>query len=128
MTHSDAITPSGDKGQNRRARVVVLGEFSAGKSTLINLLTDGNNLRTQVTATQMPPVWMSYGSDEPYRVDLNGKEHPVDPNDPDSISVSETLYIRNQRKHGGKVSSLHGGMSQRPCARAVFWCSRGPTS
>jgi len=94
MTHSDAITPSGDKGQNRRARVVVLGEFSAGKSTLINLLTDGNNLRTQVTATQMPPVWMSYGSDEPYRVDLNGKEHPVDPNDPDSISVSETLYIR----------------------------------
>ena len=46
MTHSDAIDTSGGPEQTRRTRVVILGEFSAGKSTLINLFTEGNNLRT----------------------------------------------------------------------------------
>jgi len=94
MTHSDAIDPSGAPEQARRTRVVILGEFSAGKSTLINLFTEGSSLRTQVTATQMPPVWMSHGTGDPIRVDLAGNEHPVDPSDPDSISVSDTLYVR----------------------------------
>lgn len=94
MTHSDAISASSTTEQARRARVVVLGEFSAGKSTLINLFTEGDSLKTQVTATQMPPVWMSYGAGDPYRVDLAGKEHAVDPSDPESISVSDTLYVR----------------------------------
>jgi len=76
MTLSDATDAAGATEQNRRARVVILGEFSAGKSTLINLFTGGANLRTQVTATQMPPVWISH------------------PTDPDSISVADTLYIR----------------------------------
>ena len=78
----------------RRARVVVLGEFSAGKSTLINLLTGARSLRTQVTATQMPAVWMSYGTADSYRVDLEGNEHPVDPTNPESISVADTAYVR----------------------------------
>ena len=94
MTHSDANDTSGVTEQSRRARVVVLGEFSAGKSTLINLFTGNAKLRTQVTATQMPPVWMSHGESDPYRVALDGSEHPVDPSDPDSISVSDTLYVR----------------------------------
>jgi len=78
----------------RHARVVVLGEFSAGKSTLINLLTGGRELRTQVTATQMPAVWMSYGSYAPYRIDLQGNEHPVDLSDPSTISTTDTAYVR----------------------------------
>ena len=94
MTHSDAIDTTGVSVQGRRPRVVILGEFSAGKSTLINLFTGGANLRTQVTATQMPPVWISHGTGEPTRVDLEGKEHSVDPSNPDSISVSDTLYVR----------------------------------
>lgn len=90
------MTTMNDAKQNekRRARVVVLGEFSAGKSTLINLMTGQQSLRTQVTATQMPAVWMSYGEGAPYRVDLDGKEHPVDPGNPDSISVDDTAYVR----------------------------------
>ena len=82
----------------RRARVVVLGEFSAGKSTFINLLTGGDALRTQVTATQMPAVWLSHGDGAPVRVDLDGGEHPVDPSDPDSISVADTAYVRVFRR------------------------------
>lgn len=78
----------------RRARVAVLGEFSAGKSTFINLVTGGKTLRTQVTATQMPAVWMSYGTDAPYRVGLDGSETPITMEGLSSVSVADTAYIR----------------------------------
>ena len=42
----------------------LMGEFSAGKSTLVNLLLDGSVLPTQVTATQLPVVWLTYGTRE----------------------------------------------------------------
>jgi len=95
MTHSEASEIEAHGDTPRRARVVVLGEFSAGKSTLINLLTGELSLRTQITATQMPPVWMSYGTDAPYRVDLQGNSHPIDAADPESVSVADTAYIRS---------------------------------
>ncbi len=92
------MTNTNDAGTNapanRRARVAVFGEFSAGKSTFINLITGGRMLRTQVTATQMPAVWMSYGADLPYRVGIDGSESPVDLSDLSSISVDDTAYIR----------------------------------
>lgn len=38
-----------------------MGEFSAGKSTLLNLILGQTVLPTQVTATSMPVIWMTYG-------------------------------------------------------------------
>lgn len=38
-----------------------MGEFSAGKSTLLNLLLTNSVLQTRVTATNMPVVWLTYG-------------------------------------------------------------------
>ena len=78
----------------RRPRVAILGEFSAGKSTLINLLTGRRDLRTQVTATQMPAVWLSYGDGEPRYVDMAGEEHPIDPARPELLNPARTAYIR----------------------------------
>ncbi len=95
MTSPEPFETEEKANETRRARVVVLGEFSAGKSTLINLLTGAHSLRTQVTATQMPAVWISYGTGDSYGVDLAGKKHPIDLLNPDSISVSETAYIRS---------------------------------
>ena len=43
----------------------LMGEFSAGKSTLLNLLLDQQTLPTKVTATNLPPVWLTY-SDTPF--------------------------------------------------------------
>ena len=43
----------------KRPRVALMGEFSAGKSTLSNLLIGRAALPVNVTATQLPPVWMS---------------------------------------------------------------------
>ena len=40
----------------RKPVIALMGEFSAGKSTLLNLLVGRNILPTQVTATRMPPV------------------------------------------------------------------------
>ena len=45
----------------RRPRVCLMGEFSAGKSTLSNLLLGAEALPVNVTATQLPPVWISEG-------------------------------------------------------------------
>ena len=51
--------------QNRPC-VALMGEFSAGKSTLSNLLIGTEALPVNVTATQLPPVWLSRGTDAPY--------------------------------------------------------------
>ena len=72
--------------------IALMGEFSAGKSTLSNLLIGEEALRVQVTATQMPPVWISQGSGDPFRVTKDGAEEPVDLNAP--ISLEDTLYVR----------------------------------
>ena len=40
--------------------VALMGEFSAGKSTLLNLLLDGDHMPTKVTATNLPAVWVTH--------------------------------------------------------------------
>ena len=49
---------------SQRPTCALLGEFSAGKSTLLNLLLGRSLLPTRVTATNMPPVWLTHGEEE----------------------------------------------------------------
>ncbi|MEE9389126.1 MAG: dynamin family protein [Paracoccaceae bacterium] len=79
---------------DRKPTIALMGEFSAGKSTLLNLLIGQSILPTQVTATQLPPVWLRHGTDDPYRVDKDGTHHPVDLQDLASVPVKSTRYIR----------------------------------
>lgn len=78
----------------RKPRLAIMGEFSAGKSTLANLLIGVQHLPVQVTATQLPPVWISQGSAPPYRVDLEGKTIPVSLARLEDVPIFETAYIR----------------------------------
>lgn len=78
----------------RRPRIAIMGEFSAGKSTLSNLLIGAPSLPVKVTATQLPPVWISYGDLDSYRVDVDGQEWAFDLSDLDDISVEDTMYLR----------------------------------
>jgi len=71
-----------------------MGEFSAGKSTLTNLLLGEGALPVQVTATQLPPVWIAHGNHAPFQVDMDGVKSPVDLNDPAGISVHDVQYVR----------------------------------
>lgn len=78
----------------RKPRIALMGEFSAGKSTLSNLLIGAAPLPTKVTATQLPPVWISWGDGAPYREDLDGETHPIDIARLSEIDPSETRVIR----------------------------------
>jgi hypothetical protein len=78
----------------RKPRIALMGEFSAGKSTLSNLLLGARPLPEKVTATRLSPVWMSQGVQEPYRVNVDGTEEPVSLTELETIPVEETRVIR----------------------------------
>ncbi|MCX7644027.1 MAG: dynamin family protein, partial [Rhodobacteraceae bacterium] len=62
----------------RRPIVALMGEFSAGKSTLMNFLIEEDLLPTRATATELPPVWLSHGERSAHWVDADGGAHPLD--------------------------------------------------
>jgi hypothetical protein len=55
-----------------------MGEFSSGKSTLTNILLGTATLPTQVTATRLPPVHISYGEPGAFAVTRAGARIAVD--------------------------------------------------
>jgi len=94
MTISETPTLRLGKDEGRKPRIAIMGEFSAGKSTLSNLLIGSSPLPVKVTATQLPPVWISYGDGDAIREDLDGNESPVDLADIDDIPLDQTRCIR----------------------------------
>ncbi|AZV77279.1 hypothetical protein EBB79_04815 [Parasedimentitalea marina] len=85
---SQLATPS------RKPRLALMGEFSAGKSTLTNLLVSRQVLPTRVTATRLPPVWISYGDDAAYVVSTDGTQTPVALEDLGDVQMETTAMIR----------------------------------
>jgi len=83
------MTPTG-----RKPRIALMGEFSAGKSTLSNLLLGARPLPEKVTATRLSPVWMAHGTAEPYRVAVDGTDAPIQLENLASIDVDATRVIR----------------------------------
>lgn len=81
-------------GDRSKPCIALMGEFSAGKTTLINFLIGKDVLPTKVTATQVPPVWMSYGDGEPYYVDSDHQQHPLKLTDIQGLPVDEVRYIK----------------------------------
>jgi len=78
----------------RKPRIALMGEFSAGKSTLSNLLLGSRPLPEKVTATRLSPVWMAAGSRPPYRIDVDGTEELVSIEHLEEIPVEDTRVIR----------------------------------
>ncbi len=78
----------------RKPRLALMGEFSAGKSTLSNLLLGGDPLPTQVTATRLPPVWIAAGDEEARRVDHAGVETALDDDGLAMVDPADTRLIR----------------------------------
>lgn len=78
----------------RKPCIALMGEFSAGKSTLANLLIGADPLPVQVVATQLPPVCISYGTDPAFTVDADGNETALDVMRLDSSNFNGIAYIQ----------------------------------
>ena len=81
-------------GGPRKPRIALMGEFSAGKSTLSNLLMGARPLPEKVTATRLSPVWISHGTKDPYRVGVDGTVEPISIDHLEDIPVEDTRYIQ----------------------------------
>lgn len=57
----------------RKPRIMVAGEFSAGKSFLINALLEKEVLPSNVTSTAMPPIWLVGGAGGSFSVRRDGE-------------------------------------------------------
>lgn len=79
---------------HRKPRLAIMGEFSSGKSTLCNVLLGSRPLLEKVTATQLPPVWLSYGSAPAYVQRLDGEREPLDVADLGGVSLDGTEHVR----------------------------------
>lgn len=90
MPHSDGLSGSGP----RKPRLALMGEFSAGKSTLTNLLVGRQPLPVQVTATRLPPVWISHGPEAASVVAADGSETPVPVDDLGTVPIGDAALIR----------------------------------
>ncbi|WP_421904582.1 hypothetical protein [Mameliella sp.] len=80
----------------RKPRVALMGEFSAGKSTLANLLLGQNSSPVQVTATQLPPVWYQLGTPGARRIGQDGSATPLPADDWSAVSPKDTRMIQAQ--------------------------------
>lgn len=78
----------------RKPRIAIMGEFSSGKSTLCNVLMGARPLLEKVTATQLPPVWLSYGPDDAYTMGLDGHAYDLDLSELEDVSLETTEHVR----------------------------------
>lgn len=78
----------------RRPRIALMGEFSAGKSTLANLLLGEARSPVRVTATQLPPIWYVHGTGPMARVDLHGDEHELGEDGLAGVTPDDTAHVR----------------------------------
>ncbi len=90
---ADDFIPDTGAG-TRKPRLAIMGEFSAGKSTLSNLLLGARPLPEKVTATRLPPVWITDGDEAPYRITLDGDREDISLADIQDVPVEETRVVR----------------------------------
>ncbi|MEM9318839.1 MAG: hypothetical protein AAGA70_07500 [Pseudomonadota bacterium] len=83
-----------EQTQTQRPIVALLGEFSAGKSTLVNVLMKGAHSPVRVTATQLPPIWYRYGRGPAIHIARDGTEAPLPGGDLSSAPLADTRAIR----------------------------------
>ena len=72
------LPASSQTGTQQKPRLILMGEFSSGKSTLSNILLGGATLPTQVTATRLPPVHVTYGAPSAYALTHAGDVVEID--------------------------------------------------
>jgi hypothetical protein len=80
--------------QSAKPKIALLGEFSSGKSTLANVLLGRVSSPVRVTATQVPPIWYTYGEGDPVVLDSEGHESVIGLDEIASVAVEGTQFVR----------------------------------
>lgn len=96
MTETETPT-SGilDAWFSQKPTFALMGEFSAGKSTLLNLLLEDEVLTTQVTATKLPVIWITHGETVSAScLTVDGAFEPFDMKDLDQLGAKNPLLLR----------------------------------
>lgn len=94
-TVSSAATDRMAAWHSRRASFAMMGEYSSGKSTLLNVLLGQRLLPTKVTATDLPAIWITSGNREKLQaLAYDGTLHDLDPGDLTSDAAMDYLVIR----------------------------------
>lgn len=80
----------GQKDAARKPRIVIAGEFSAGKTRLISGLIGQDVLPSNVVATALPPIWLVHGPERMAAVSVDGEVRDLETLD--GVSVEDTTY------------------------------------
>ena len=92
---TDMTTPLQSEAMtHRKPRLVLMGEFSAGKSTLTNILLDKTPLPMRVTATRLPPVQISLGEPSAMAIRYDGTSIEVPLDEISDVPFDETMMIK----------------------------------
>ncbi|CUJ99455.1 GTPase Era [Ruegeria denitrificans] len=83
-----------EQWSRRKPIFALMGEFSAGKSTLMNFLLRSHALPTQVTATQLPPVWFSWGKSSAYVQRHDGSRENITLDQLGTVGVNDVQFVR----------------------------------
>ncbi|WP_319544625.1 dynamin family protein [Ruegeria conchae] len=83
-----------EQWSRRKPVFALMGEFSAGKSTLMNFLLRKQALPTQVTATQLPPIWFSWGNRPAYIKCHDGSTQNIELDQLEQVGVNDAQFIR----------------------------------
>lgn len=92
--HDMPLLPHPEPAVRKKPCIALMGEFSAGKSTLSNLLIGQSPLPVKVTATHLPPVRISHGTAPAWRTDHDGNVLPVDLERLTELSPADTKLIQ----------------------------------
>lgn len=93
-----AATTESDASVAKRPTIALLGEFSAGKSTLANVLLGADQSTVRVTATQAPPIWYVQGTGAPVRISTDGTETEIEDGALSDLSLQDTCAVRIPRQ------------------------------
>ncbi len=83
-----------EQWSRRKPVFALMGEFSAGKSTLMNFLLRKQALPTQVTATQLPPIWFSWGNRPAYVKRHDGSTQNIELDQLEQVGVNDAQFVR----------------------------------
>lgn len=89
----ETLTHHSPYGASRKPRLVLMGEFSAGKSTLSNILLGSNPLPMRVTATRLPPVIISHGPSAAFSIGKDGTRTAIALDSLETVQLNETHSI-----------------------------------